>query len=89
MQKTSSNAGTNTYVAKEPRATGVEFSRDALILALEDGRTLSVPLQRFPRLRDATDEGRHTWRFIGKGYGIHWPKLDEDVSVRGLLGLPD
>lgn len=89
MQKTSSNAGTNTYVAKDPRATGVEFSKDALILTLEDGRTLSAPLQWFPRLMDATDEDRRLWRFIGKGDGIHWPKLDEDISVRGLLGLPD
>ena len=89
MQKTLSNAGTHPYVAEEPQATGIEFSQDALMLALEDGRTLSVPLQWFPRLRDATDEDRQTWRFIGKGYGIHWPKLDEDVSVRGLLGLPD
>jgi len=89
MQKTSSNDGTNTYVAKDPRATGVEFSKDSLILTLEDGRTLSAPLQWFPRLRDATDDDRRLWRFIGKGDGIHWPKLDEDISVRGLLGLPD
>ena len=75
--------------SSEPRATGVEFSEDDLILTLEDGRKLSAPLKWFPRLRDASDEERHEWRFIGKGDGIHWPKLDEDISVRGLLGLPD
>jgi hypothetical protein len=89
MPNTSSSAGTNTFVAKEPRATTVEFSQDALILHLEDGRTLSVPLEWFPRLRDASEKDRQNWRFIGQGYGIHWPTLDEDISVPGLLGLPD
>ena len=89
MQKTSSNSGTSIYVAKEPKATSVEFRDDAMVLTLEDGRTLLVPLEWFPRLRDASDEDRRTWRFIGKGYGIHWPNLDEDISVPGLLGLPD
>jgi hypothetical protein len=89
MQKTSLNGGTTTYVAKEPKATSVEFIEDAMVLTLEDGRTLTVPLEWFPRLRDATDEDRRNWRFIGKGYGIHWPNLDEDISVPGLLGLPD
>lgn len=89
MQKTSLNGGTTTYVAKEPKATSVEFVEDAMVLTLEDGRTLTVPLEWFPRLRDATDEDRCNWRFIGKGYGIHWPNLDEDISVPGLLGLPD
>ena len=56
---------------------------------LEDGRSLSAPLEWFPRLRDAKDEDRNNWRFIGKGYGIHWPTLDEDISVPSLLGVPD
>jgi hypothetical protein len=89
MANTSSSAGTSTFVAKEPRATAVEFNQDALILHLEDGRTLSVPLEWFPRLRDASEKDRLNWRFIGQGYGIHWPALDEDISVPGLLGLPD
>ena len=87
--KTSSNGGTNTFVAKEPRATRVEFSEDALVVHLEDGRTLFAPLEWFPRLRDAKDKDRNNWRFIGKGSGIHWPTLDEDISVPGLLRLPD
>ena len=87
--KTSSSAGTSTLIAKEPRATAVEFSEDTMIVHLEDGRSLSVPLEWFPLLRDARDEDLRNWRFIGKGYGIHWPTLDEDISVPGLLGLPD
>jgi len=53
---------------------------------MSDGRVVSVPLEWFPRLRDATDEQRANWRLIGKGVGIHWEDLDEDVSVAGLLG---
>jgi hypothetical protein len=45
-------------------------------------------MQWFPRLRDASPEDRADWRLVGRGVGIHWPKLDEDVSVRGLLGRP-
>jgi hypothetical protein len=55
---------------------------------LVDGRTLTVPLEWFPRLRDATPEERADWRLIGCGVGIHWERLDEDISVRGLL-TPD
>ncbi len=87
--KTSSTAGMRALIAKEPRATAVDFSEDALVVHLEDGRSLSVPLEWFPRLREAEDKDRRNWRFIGKGYGIHWPTLDEDISIPGLLGLPD
>jgi hypothetical protein len=52
---------------------------------LQDGREVSVPLEWFPRLRDATEEERNSWRLIGGGIGIHWEKLDEDLSVAGLL----
>jgi hypothetical protein len=62
---------------------------DAFVLHLEDGRSLTVPLEWFPRLRDASPEQRGHWRLIGPGEGIHWPDLDEDISVAGLLGLPD
>jgi hypothetical protein len=48
-----------------------------------------VPLEWFPRLRDATPEQRSHYGFSGHGYAIHWPELDEDISVPGLLGLPD
>ena len=56
-----------------------------LVLRLSDGRTISAPLAWFPRLLHATPEQRNNWRLIGKGVGIHWPDLDEDISVRSLL----
>jgi len=52
---------------------------------LSDGREIIVPLEWFPSLRNATDEQRNKWRLIGKGVGIHWEDLDEDISVAGLL----
>lgn len=66
-------------------ATSVRFDRDVLHVLLSDGREISVPLEWFPRLRDATAEQRANWRLIGKGVGVHWPDIDEDVSVAGLL----
>jgi hypothetical protein len=73
---------------EEPRAVGVDFVGGELVVRLEDGRAVHVPMQWFPRLRDASPEERADWRLIGRGVGIHWPKLDEEVSVRGLLGHP-
>ena len=69
----------------EPLAIGVELSESMLKVVLDDGRELSVPIEWFPRLRDATSGQRSNWRFIGRGEGIHWPDIDEDVSVAGLL----
>ncbi|HEX3247513.1 MAG TPA: DUF2442 domain-containing protein [Chloroflexota bacterium] len=60
-----------------------------IVIHLQDGRSLSVPLEWFPRLRDAIPEQRERWEFLGPGIGIHWPDLDEDISVAGLFGLPD
>ena len=57
----------------------------ALTVDLEDGRTVSVPLLWYPRLAYAALEEREHWRFIGRGEGIHWPDLDEDISVANLL----
>lgn len=81
----------NTSVVSPPeaRARSVEFIPDAFVVQLADGRSLTVPLEWFPRLRDATPEQRNRWRLIGPGTGIHWPDIDEDISVAGLLGLPD
>lgn len=56
-----------------------------LRVTLADGRELAVPLEWFPRLRDATEKQRGNWRLIGRGQGIHWPDVDEDLSVAGLL----
>jgi hypothetical protein len=63
----------------------VQVSDTELVLRLSDGRTVSAPLAWFPRLLHGTAEQRNNWRLIGKGVGIHWPDLDEDISVRSLL----
>ena len=64
---------------------GVAFDDDMLAVFLSDGREIRVPLEWFPMLRDASPEERLHWRLIGKGIGIHWPGLDEDLSLEGLL----
>jgi hypothetical protein len=76
-------------ISTEPRARTLEFVPDAFVVHLTDGRSLTVPLEWFPRLRDATPEQRERYEFSGQGYAIHWPDLDEDISVPGLFGLPD
>jgi hypothetical protein len=70
-------------------AQNVQVTDEALIVDLSDGRTVSVPLDWFPRLLHGTSEDRNHWRLIGEGEGIHWPALDEDISVENLiLGKP-
>ena|SRR2546428_12032002 len=66
-------------------AQGVRVTRDALIVDLVDGRTVTVPLAWYPRLAHGKPAERSKWRLIGRGQGIHWPALDEDISVEGLL----
>ena len=68
-----------------PAAEGVAVTEDTLSVDLSDGRTIAVPLAWFPRLLHATAKERNKWRLIGRGHGIHWAELDEDVSVEGLL----
>jgi len=76
----------STSVArKEPRAVSVQVGKDLLEVTLADGRVISVPLEWFPALRDAGQKQRKNWRLIGDGIGIHWPELDEDISIEGLL----
>ncbi|MGI8837530.1 MAG: DUF2442 domain-containing protein [Pyrinomonadaceae bacterium] len=58
---------------------------DALTVCLADGRTITVPLEWFPRLAHATAAERKNWRLLGKGEGLHWPELDEDISIHDLL----
>jgi Protein of unknown function (DUF2442) len=70
------------------QALSVEFVDASIRVILDDGREISAPLAWFPRLRDASDAKRANWRLIGRGEGVHWPDLDEDVSVNALLGLP-
>jgi len=68
-----------------PNAESVTVTDDTLTVELSDWRTLSVPLAWFPRLLHATPEERDNWRFIGKGQGIHWEDIDEDISIENLL----
>lgn len=68
-----------------PKAKDVRVTKDTLSVDLSDGRTISVPLEWFPRLVHATPEERNNWRLTGRGYGIHWEDIDEDISVEGLL----
>jgi hypothetical protein len=68
-----------------PTAATVTITDDRLSVDLSDGRTISVPLAWYPRLLHGTQNERSQWRLIGKGRGIHWEDLDEDISVEGLL----
>ncbi len=65
----------------------VQFNDDAMMVRLSDGRVISVPLEWFPRLRDATPAQRNNWRFIAKGIGMHWEEMDEDIAVSTLLRM--
>ena len=69
----------------EPRAYDIATTDDELVVTLVDGRTLTVPLAWFPRLMHATRDSRTNWELLGDGQGIHWPDIDEDISVHGLL----
>ncbi|GAB5428188.1 MAG: DUF2442 domain-containing protein [Devosia indica] len=69
----------------EPLAVDVFVDDVVLRVSLDDGRELSVPFEWFPRLRDAAPASRSNWRLIGLGEGIHWPEIDEDISILGLL----
>lgn len=77
--------GTSAQKMDAPRAVNVWFERGKLLVALDDGREIGCPLAMFPRLAAATAKERATWEFTGKGEGIYWPAMDEDLSVRGLL----
>jgi Protein of unknown function (DUF2442) len=71
------------------KAVSVELTEDELKVGLLDGRTIIVPLAWYPRLLHATAEQRANWKLAGAGFGIHWPDIDEDLSVEGLLrGAP-
>lgn len=72
-----------------PAAVRVRVTDDVITAELADGRIISVPLAWSWRLSDATPEQRANWRLIGSGSGVHWPDVDEDISVRGMLdGVP-
>ncbi len=69
----------------QARAQNVSFTEAALAVELIDGRTITVPLMWYPRLAHGTAAERANWRLIGEGEGLHWPDLDEDISIEGLL----
>jgi len=77
----------NTLVDKIADASAIDvwFDETKLYVRLVDGRELGVPLDWFPQLRDASEKDKKNWRFIGRGTGIHWEAIDEDLSVAGLL----
>ena len=69
----------------EPRLRDVSISEDEIIVHLVDGRTISVPLLWSWRLSEATEQQRQHFEILGDGQGIHWPDIDEDISVEGML----
>lgn len=75
----------STTEVREALAVHIEISEDTLAVELSDGRTIAAPLDWYPRLAHGTQDERQTWRLIGGGHGIHWPALDEDISVSNLL----
>lgn len=79
----------NTVASTDPRIQDVRVTEDEIIAHLADGRTISVPLAWSWRLSDATPKQRAHFRLIGSGQGVHWPDVDEDISVEGMLhGIP-
>ena len=70
-------------------ATSVRFTRARLFVALSDGREISVPLSRYPRLQGASESQRRNWKITAFGTGIRWQEIDEDIGVAGLLGIPE
>ena len=76
---------TNPPNVDKAMATEVWFDSDMMHVRLLDGREISVPVEWLPKLRNASEEQRKKWRLIGKGVGIHWEDIDEDISVAALL----
>jgi len=74
-----------SILTAEAKGQKVIVTDDTLAVDVNDGRTISVPLAWYPRLLHGTPEERNNWRFIGEKEGIHWPDLDEDISVENLL----
>jgi Protein of unknown function (DUF2442) len=73
------------HTERDVFAESVQFSADSMTVLLDDGRSLSIPLAWYPRLMHGTIQEREKFELIGNGEGIHWPDLDEDISVEGLL----
>ena len=78
-------SGTISVPAAAPKVAGVHISDDALTVDLDDGRTIAVPIAFYPRLAHASPAERARFQLSAAGHGIHWPDLDEDIGVEGLL----
>ena len=72
-------------IRADSRVEDVSFTANSLAVRLKDGRQISAPLDWFPRLKSASPADRATWETCAAGHGIHWPSIDEDLSVEGLL----
>mgnify|MGYP006451199571 CR=1 FL=1 len=72
-------------IEKEIFAKAISFTEDSMVVYLDDGRSISVPLAWYPRLNSGTAKEREHYELIGDGEGIHWPDLDEDISVEGII----
>ncbi len=70
---------------KQPRIQDVMTTDGYITVSYDDGRIVSLPLKWYPRLHRATPAQRRNWELIGRGYGVHWPDVDEDLSAEGLL----
>lgn len=87
--KSLSRRGMNIVAKTEPRIRDIKITSNTITAYLVDGRIVSVPLAWSWRLSEATPAQRANWRIIGDGQGIHWPDIDEDISVEGMLhGVP-
>ena len=75
----------STFEARTPLAADVKFTDNLMSVTFSDGRALSVPMAWYPRLSHGTAQERSNWRIVSNGSGIHWPDLDEDISIRNLL----
>ena len=81
----SSRGGGSSALGPTDRVADVRFGHETMSVDLQDGRTITVPLAWYPRLHQATAEQRGNWQIAGAGSGIHWPDIDEDLAVEGLL----
>lgn len=86
---TSTSSASRVDPSAEPLGKEIQITDDHLAVTLQDGRIISTPLEWYPRLCRATPADRAVWEWDGDGIGIHWPLLDEDLSIAGMLrGVP-
>jgi hypothetical protein len=70
-------------------AKSVRFTAGRMHVLLDDGREISIPIDRYPRLRQASPAQRRGWQISAFGTGIRWPEIDEDIGIAGILGVPE